>query len=230
MESVAKRHRSSHSGGNGGPTTPLSLLSHSVFCSGWCISGTDGSEIQLVTTSAGSCTHLRFACNNSGTALPPFPYGQNIHRNRAVERMPKWTSQKRSYSFGFGGGNSRATTVSAKPMRLWAPSQNGLLAEWPQRQSEITVRPARPNEAPVGSTISNSPSMRMGPLFCGLILVGIFGSSHRLRTENRFLTEAQRPRRTKRFLLCRLCRGDTLTYHRLRTPEASRSVPIPQRG
>src|ERR1017187_6299104 len=94
----------------------------------------------------------------------------------------------------------------------------------------MTVRPASPKAAPEGSTISNSPSMRMGPLFCGLILVGIFGSYHRLRTENRFLTEAPRTRRNKRFLLCRLCRGDSLTYHRLRTPEASRSVSIPHVG
>jgi len=110
------------------------------------------------------------------------------------------------YSFGLGGGNSRATTLSAKPIRLWAPSQNGLLAEWPQRQSEITVRPASPKEAPVGSTISNSPSIRMGPLFCGLILVGIFGSYHRLGTENRFLAKTQRTRRSKElFLLRALC-------------------------
>src|SRR5947207_1451651 len=42
-------------------------------------------------------------------------------------------------SFGLGGGSSRATTGSQKPVRLWLPSQNGLLADWPQRHSEITV-------------------------------------------------------------------------------------------
>jgi hypothetical protein len=46
--------------------------------------------------------------------------------------------------FGLGGGNSQAVTLLAKPSRLWAPSQNGLLAEWPQRQSEMTVLPANP--------------------------------------------------------------------------------------
>lgn len=82
------------------------------------------------------------------------------------------------HSLGFGGGNSRATTVSANDMRLCDPSQNGLLAEWPQRQSEITVRPARPKAAPAGSTISNSPSMRIGPLCCGEILVDMDGWYH----------------------------------------------------
>ncbi len=32
------------------------------------------------------------------------------------------------------------------------PSQNGLFAEWPQRQSEMTVRPARPKALPTGRT------------------------------------------------------------------------------
>jgi hypothetical protein len=80
-----------------------------------------------------------------------------------------------SYNLGLGGGNSRATTGSLKPVRLWAPSQNGLLEDWPHRHNEITVRPARPNTAPVGSKISKSPSMRMGPLFWGVIFVGISG-------------------------------------------------------
>src|SRR5947209_911098 len=78
-------------------------------------------------------------------------------------------------SFGFGGGNSRAVTASLNPIRLCDPSQNGLLADWPQRQSEITVRPANPNAAPAGSRISNSPSMRMGPLFATVIFVGMKG-------------------------------------------------------
>jgi hypothetical protein len=54
-------------------------------------------------------------------------------------------------NLGFGGGNSRAVTVSEKPMRLWLPSQNGLFAEWPQRHNDITVRPASPNSDPSGS-------------------------------------------------------------------------------
>src|ERR1044071_9451377 len=78
-----------------------------------------------------------------------------------------------SYNLGLGGGSSRATTGSVKPTRLWLPSQNGLLAEWPHRQSEMTVRPASPNGAPVGSRIWNSPSIRMGPLFMHVTLVGI---------------------------------------------------------
>src|ERR1019366_3497456 len=69
-----------------------------------------------------------------------------------------------NYSLGLGGGSSRAATASLKPVRAWAPSQKGLLADWPQRQSEITVRPASPKAAPVGSRIWKSPSIRMGPL------------------------------------------------------------------
>ena len=78
-----------------------------------------------------------------------------------------------SYIFGLGGGNSRATTWSLKPIRLWLPSQKGLLAEWPQRQREMTVLPARPKSAPLGSRISNSPSMRIGPLWLQVTLAGI---------------------------------------------------------
>jgi hypothetical protein len=60
-----------------------------------------------------------------------------------------------------------------KPIRLWLPSQKGLLAEWPQRHREITVRPPNPNTWPEASQISNSPSIRNGPLLRGVILVGI---------------------------------------------------------
>jgi len=90
--------------------------------------------------------------------------------------LPLVPPARDAYSLGFGGGSSLATTLSVNPACRWLPSQNGLLAEWPQRQSEMIVRPASPNGAPPGSTISNSPSMRIGPLFCGEILVAIFGS------------------------------------------------------
>src|SRR5450759_460022 len=79
------------------------------------------------------------------------------------------------YTLGLGGGRSRAATGSLNPVRAWEPSQNGLLADCPQRQREITVRPARPKAAPVGSRISKSPSMRMGPLLKTETLVGIPG-------------------------------------------------------
>src|ERR1017187_3318915 len=84
---------------------------------------------------------------------------------------------------GAGAGRSRATTWSENPHRLWLPSQNGLLAECPQRHSEITVRPASPNALPDGSRISKSPSIRMGPLWNTGVLVGIRpdGSTGELR-------------------------------------------------
>src|ERR1035441_2190311 len=82
-----------------------------------------------------------------------------------------------SYSLGLGGGSSRAVTSWVKPVRAWEPSQKGLLADWPQRQSEITVRPASPKAAPEGSRISKSPSIRMGPLLKTETLVGIIDGS-----------------------------------------------------
>ncbi len=55
-----------------------------------------------------------------------------------------------------GGGRSRATTTDSKPQRACVPSQNGLLSDWPQRQSETTARPPRPNARPAPSTISST--------------------------------------------------------------------------
>jgi hypothetical protein len=65
---------------------------------------------------------------------------------------------------GAGGGKTRASTTEAKPHRLWVPSQKGLLDDWPQRQSDIWVRPARSKAFPSWSTIVKSPSIRMEPL------------------------------------------------------------------
>lgn len=80
-----------------------------------------------------------------------------------------------NHSFGLGGGSSRAVTTSLKPIRLCDPSQNGLFEDCPQRHSEIVVRPASPKAAPTGSRISNSPSMRIGPLLATVTLVGMKG-------------------------------------------------------
>jgi len=65
------------------------------------------------------------------------------------------------------------------PVRLWLPSQNGLLADCPQRHSLIAVRPASPKAVPAGSRISKSPSIRIGPLFMHVIFVGIFREDSR---------------------------------------------------
>src|SRR5260370_41950720 len=73
--------------------------------------------------------------------------------------------------FGFGGGSSLASACDWKPTRPWDPSQKGLFCEWPQRQSEITVRPARPYSRPSPSQIVNSPSRRKGPLFSAVTFV-----------------------------------------------------------
>jgi hypothetical protein len=57
----------------------------------------------------------------------------------------------RRYTFGFGAGRSRAIHSDAKPACLWPPSQNGLLPDNPQRQSDITLRPPRPYVLPLVS-------------------------------------------------------------------------------
>jgi four helix bundle protein len=41
--------------------------------------------------------------------------------------------------------------IRIPPFALWLPSQNGLFAEWPQRHSEMTVRPPSPNSLPSAS-------------------------------------------------------------------------------
>src|SRR5713226_5868389 len=69
------------------------------------------------------------------------------------------------------GGRSRAWDWSANPTVLCEPSQKGLLAECPQRQSDSAVRPPRPKAFPLASTISNSPSTRSGPFGVGVIFV-----------------------------------------------------------
>jgi hypothetical protein len=51
---------------------------------------------------------------------------------------------KPPYSFGFGGGSSRAWHNDSNPVTPWWPSQNGLLSLFPHRHNEIMVRPASP--------------------------------------------------------------------------------------
>src|ERR1700677_1586458 len=75
------------------------------------------------------------------------------------------------YNFGFGGGSSRATTVSLNPQALCDPSQNGLFADCPQRHNPMAVRPAKPKTFPCGSTTSKSPSTRIEPLLPMVIFV-----------------------------------------------------------
>ena len=91
-------------------------------------------------------------------------------RHRAHHRSVR-QRQIAAQSFGLGGGSSRAAQESWKPVRACDPSQKGLFADCPQRHSEITVRPASPNWLPCASHMEKSPSMRIGPLFNGVILV-----------------------------------------------------------
>src|SRR5580692_13130505 len=93
------------------------------------------------------------------------------------------------YSFGLGGGSSRATTGSLKPEVLCEPSQNGLFAEWPQRQRPIEVRPARPKARPSGSTISKSPSTRIDPLLLMVILAAAMQASEKMRARSTLIAE-----------------------------------------
>src|SRR5204862_2379526 len=72
---------------------------------------------------------------------------------------------------GGGGGSSFASHTDANPFLLCVPSQNGLFSEPPQRQSEMTVRPASPYGRPCPSTSSISPSTRRGPLSFAWIFI-----------------------------------------------------------
>ena len=53
-----------------------------------------------------------------------------------------------SSGFRTGGGRSRAGHSESEARLAVAPSQKGLLADWPQRQRPMAVRPARPNVRP----------------------------------------------------------------------------------
>src|ERR1700675_3644411 len=60
-----------------------------------------------------------------------------------------------------------ASSAPWKPMRLWVPSQKGLLTEPPQRQRENAGLPVRSYGVPLASTSSTVPSgasTRKGPL------------------------------------------------------------------
>lgn len=75
--------------------------------------------------------------------------------------------------FGTGGGSLVAWTADRKPAWRCAPSQNGLLAEAPQRQSEIISRPERSNGLPRASWITNLPAIRSGPLSRQMIVTSL---------------------------------------------------------
>ena len=57
-----------------------------------------------------------------------------------------------------------------KPMRLWLPSQYGLLADCPQRQNAAPV--PRLMVLPVPVTTSTGPATRKGPLVMGVMVTG----------------------------------------------------------
>src|SRR6266852_1864781 len=71
----------------------------------------------------------------------------------------------------FGGRGAPGGHGISEAMYVMRASQKGLLAEWPQRQRLMAVRPARPKGFPSGSTISKSPSTRMDPLCLTVIFV-----------------------------------------------------------
>jgi hypothetical protein len=82
------------------------------------------------------------------------------------------TEDNKFQTAGFGG-SVRAVISDINPAVLWDPSQNGLSALWPQRQSETAVLPARSNAAPVTSVMIKSPSTLMLPLFLIVIRAGM---------------------------------------------------------
>src|SRR5882757_5885408 len=68
-----------------------------------------------------------------------------------------------------------ASPYPTNPTFLCVLSQNGLLAEWPQRQRK--VRCARSTVWPVPVTISTLPSSLSGPLVVGVTASGPFLAS-----------------------------------------------------
>src|SRR5579862_2315171 len=109
--------------------------------------------------------------------------GQWFHRPESCafkspdgRKFLRWVAERRTvapYTFGAGGGRSRAAQAEANPTRRCEPSQNGLFSECPQRHSPRAVRPPKPNGFPSASQISNSPSTRIEPLLLIVILAGI---------------------------------------------------------
>lgn len=99
-----------------------------------------------------------------------------------VHQLSSWADMERDLSSGrifsfrkkrhgvLRGGRSNAFT-SCSNFSLCEPSQNGLLAEPPQRHSDTMVRPWSPKIFPCISTISKSPSTFSGPLLLTLIFV-----------------------------------------------------------
>jgi hypothetical protein len=73
--------------------------------------------------------------------------------------------------FGTGGGRAWAFTSDWNGICLWVPSQKGLVADCPQRQSEIKVRPAKSKALPSASQIVNSPSTRSEPFLFTVIFI-----------------------------------------------------------
>src|SRR5689334_20389864 len=77
------------------------------------------------------------------------------------------------------------------PTRLWLPSQNGLLAEWPQRQRKTLV--VRATVWPVPVTISALPSTLSGPLTVGVTLSGPSRTSRTCASFNGGSPVAEKP-------------------------------------
>lgn len=96
-------------------------------------------------------------------------------RSRTLAPMRHAHSYSWTAHLALGGGSARAFSSDLKAATLWVPSQNGLFADCPHRQSEIVVRPARSNLAPPPSLISKAPVMRSGPLVVTWIFVSLMG-------------------------------------------------------
>jgi hypothetical protein len=75
---------------------------------------------------------------------------QDVQRNEADTRfLARHGISGEDYeTFILGAGRSRALHCEENPWRPCEPSQKGLFSAIPQRQSEMTDRPARPNELP----------------------------------------------------------------------------------
>src|ERR1700722_3723522 len=92
--------------------------------------------------------------HDSSAAIKP----SFVLRDAAQLKSRALSKQETLYEAEPGSAFLTANSAPWNPMRLWVPSQKGLLIEPPQRQSENAGLPVRSYRVPLASTSSIEPS------------------------------------------------------------------------